>query len=56
MRYYTFAVVGPLGRALRIGAEQGGKLVDLNAACAAFLAERASPTRWSTPTSWCPPT
>lgn len=43
MRYYTFAVVGPLGRAIRIGAEQGGRLVDLNAACAAFLAERGEP-------------
>jgi 2-keto-4-pentenoate hydratase/2-oxohepta-3-ene-1,7-dioic acid hydratase in catechol pathway len=43
MRYYTYAVVGPLGWAVRIGAEQGGRLVDLNAACAAFLAERGEP-------------
>ena len=43
MRYYTFSVVGPLGRAVRIGAEQGGKLVDLNAACAVMLEDRGEP-------------
>jgi len=43
MRYYTFAVGGPLGRAVRVGAEQGGHLVDLSAACADFLAERGEP-------------
>lgn len=43
MRYYTFAVVGPLGRTVRIGAEVAGRLVDLNAACGAYLAEQGEP-------------
>ncbi len=43
MRYYTFAVASPLGPATRIGAEAGGRLIDLNAACAAVLADRGEP-------------
>jgi 2-keto-4-pentenoate hydratase/2-oxohepta-3-ene-1,7-dioic acid hydratase in catechol pathway len=43
MRYYTYAVASPLGAITRIGAEVGGRLIDLNAACAAFLAERGEP-------------
>jgi 2-keto-4-pentenoate hydratase/2-oxohepta-3-ene-1,7-dioic acid hydratase in catechol pathway len=43
MKYYTFAVATPLGQVVRIGAEQGDRVVDLNAACAAFLAERGEP-------------
>ncbi len=43
MRYYTFAVDTPLGAATRIGAEAGGVLVDLTAACAAWFADRGEP-------------
>jgi len=43
MRYYTFAVDSPLGAATRIGAETGGVLVDLTAACAAWFADRGEP-------------
>ena len=38
MRYYTFGVASPVGSLTRIGAEQGGRLVDLTAACAALFA------------------
>jgi 2-keto-4-pentenoate hydratase/2-oxohepta-3-ene-1,7-dioic acid hydratase in catechol pathway len=43
MRYYTFQVPSPVGPVTRIGAEQGGRLIDLNAACAAFLAAQGEP-------------
>lgn len=43
MRYYTFAVASPLGAVSRIGVEAGGRLFDLNAACAALLADRREP-------------
>jgi len=43
MKYYTFAVAGPLGRVIRIGAERGGRLVDLNCATSALLADRGEP-------------
>ena len=43
MRYYTFRVATPVGGIDRIGAEQGGRLVDLNAACAALLAHLGEP-------------
>lgn len=43
MRYYTFAVPSPTGEALRIGAEAGGRLVDLTAACEVLFASRGEP-------------
>jgi len=43
MRYYTFRVASPVGGLTRIGAERGGRLVDLNAACAALLAHQGEP-------------
>ena len=43
MRYYTFRVASPVGDLTRIGAERGGRLVDLNAACAALLAHQGEP-------------
>ena len=43
MKYYTFAVASPLGAVTRIGAEAGGGLVDLTAACAALFEDRGEP-------------
>lgn len=43
MRYYTFSVGSPLGAARRIGAEAAGRLIDLNAACAALFTRRGEP-------------
>ncbi|MFH1329241.1 MAG: fumarylacetoacetate hydrolase family protein [Actinomycetota bacterium] len=43
MRYYTFRVASPVGGLIRIGAERDGRLVDLNAACAALLAHQGEP-------------
>ena len=43
MRYYTFGVASPVGSLTRIGAEQGGRLVDLTAACAALFAHLGEP-------------
>jgi 2-keto-4-pentenoate hydratase/2-oxohepta-3-ene-1,7-dioic acid hydratase in catechol pathway len=43
MRYYTFRVATPVGGADRLGAEQDGRLIDLNAACIALLADRGEP-------------
>lgn len=39
MKLYTYEVARCIGRFERIGAEQSGKLVDLNLACTAYLAE-----------------
>ena len=43
MRYYTFSIASPVGSLTRIGAEQDGRLVDLNAACAALFAHHGEP-------------
>lgn len=43
MRLYTFRVATPLGPIVRIGAENGGRLVDLNAAAAFAFTEQGEP-------------
>lgn len=43
MRLYTFRVASPIGSHQRIGAEVGGRLIDLNAACAALFAHQGEP-------------
>ena len=43
MRYYTYRVASPLGGITRIGAEIEGRLIDLNAACAALFNEQGEP-------------
>ncbi len=43
MKYYTFSIASPVGALTRIGAGQGGRLVDLNAACAALFAHQGEP-------------
>jgi len=43
MRYYTFSLATSVGPICRIGAEREGRLIDLNAACAALLADRGEP-------------
>ncbi|MCU0281195.1 MAG: fumarylacetoacetate hydrolase family protein [Acidimicrobiia bacterium] len=43
MRLYTFGVASPIGSQARIGAEAGGRLIDLNAACAALFAHQGEP-------------
>jgi 2-keto-4-pentenoate hydratase/2-oxohepta-3-ene-1,7-dioic acid hydratase in catechol pathway len=43
MKCYTFAVASPLGVVTRIGAEAGGRLVDLTAASAALFEDRGEP-------------
>ncbi len=43
MRYYTFSVPTPLRAVRRIGAEVAGRLIDLNAACAALFARQGEP-------------
>jgi 2-keto-4-pentenoate hydratase/2-oxohepta-3-ene-1,7-dioic acid hydratase in catechol pathway len=43
MRYYTYRVASPIGSITRIGAELDGRLIDLNAACAALFREQGEP-------------
>jgi len=43
MKYYTFRVATPVGGITRIGAEQDGRLADLNAATAALLTHLGEP-------------
>lgn len=43
MKYYTFRVASPVGGITRMGAERDGRLVDLNAACAALFAHQGEP-------------
>jgi 2-keto-4-pentenoate hydratase/2-oxohepta-3-ene-1,7-dioic acid hydratase in catechol pathway len=43
MKLYTFRVASPIGGHTRIGAEAGGRLIDLNAACAALFAHQGEP-------------
>ncbi|MBN2113387.1 MAG: fumarylacetoacetate hydrolase family protein [Acidimicrobiia bacterium] len=43
MKYYTFRVPTPLGGVARVGVEQDGRLIDLNAAAAALFTHLGEP-------------
>lgn len=55
MKLYTYEVATCIGRFERIGAEQSGKLVDLNLACTAYLAETQDPNPYASAAFYIPP-